>query len=99
MLCDAAPVALTATGSPIWLPSTKNVSVPVGKQAGAAELQDAGLTVVVTVNGMEYCGEPVAGVVTTVVDVVVVSTAPTPLRAMNGAGETSTEAVVRAVSV
>ena len=45
-----------------------------------------GVTVVVTVKGTEYCGDPLAGVVTTVEEDVGVRTAPVPVNWMKGWG-------------
>src|ERR1700677_4539855 len=89
MVCEAvAPplVAVTATGRPTWTPPTKKVMVPVGEQLGAARLQMLGVTVVVTVKGTGYWGDPVAGLVMVVAEEVAVTKAEMPVKAMDGAG-------------
>jgi hypothetical protein len=99
MLSDAVPDALNGTAAPTCTPSTKNVTVPVGTQDGAAVLQDCGVTVVVTTNGPENWGWPVAGVVVTVVEVVGVKVAPVPLSWITGIGEVSVPGAIESVYV
>ena len=90
MVCEAVEVplvvAVTATGRPTCTPPTKKVTAPLGEQLGAAWLQLTGVTVVVTVNGTGYWGEPVAGLVMTVADVVAVTISEMPLKVIDGAG-------------
>jgi hypothetical protein len=84
MFVEAAPELFRATGTPTAVVPTKNCTVPVGTQEGAAVLHCTGVTVVVTVKGVPNWGLPVAGDVRTVAEVVALRFAPTPLTVIEG---------------